>query len=241
MTSSRSCEFAVFVYLDGQAEAVPAGLLDLLEQNSQVLQSQFGYGRRYVERRQAMELDPLTLALPGAGTGGKREPPMTQGGRLTEFGVFRDAAPDRWGRRVIENKLRRTGPLAESDYLRHAGSNRSGALDFRSAPTVPESTGTLAQILDLAYLQEAVERIDAGEPVPAKLEKIFDAGSSMGGARPKAVVEAHGRQCWRSSRCGPTGSPSPTLNARRCCWPPPPVYEFPRSGRRTSARAGRPC
>lgn len=193
MTSKQS-EFTVFVYLDGQSEAVPAGLLDLLEDGPELLQSRFRYGRRYAERKQRLALDPLSLALPGEGIDAQREPPLTANGRLTEFGVVRDAAPDRWGRRVIENKLRRVGPLPESEYLRHAGNNRTGALDFRASPSSPENAGPLAQWLDIEYLQEAAERIDAGESVPAQLEKIFDAGSSMGGARPKAVIETDSRQ-----------------------------------------------
>lgn len=193
MTSKLS-EFAVFIHLPGQTEAVPAGLLELLEQGADTLQSRFRYGRRYVERKHCLALDPLTLALPGPGVDAVRTPPVGRYGPLTEFGVIRDAAPDRWGRRVIENKLRKTGPLPESEYLRHAGSNRTGALDFRAAPDATVTPGPLAQVLDLAYLQEAAERIDLGEQIPARLAGIFDAGSSMGGARPKAVVEADGRQ-----------------------------------------------
>lgn len=40
----------------------------------------------------------------------------------------------------------------------------------------------------LEYLLEASERIERGEPVPARLEAIFGAGPSAGGARPKASV-----------------------------------------------------
>ncbi len=192
MTSKTG--FVVFIYPEAQTLAVPAGRLTLIEDGAALLQSTFGYGRQYVQRRNCLALDPLTLALPGPGAETLREPPHTPTGQLVEFGVFRDAAPDRWGRRVIENKLRRTGPLAESEYLAHAGSNRVGALDFRHNPKEGERPGQLAQLLDLAYLQEAAERIDAGEPVPARLEQIFDAGPSMGGARPKAVIEADGRQ-----------------------------------------------
>lgn len=195
--------FVVFIYPEAQTQAVPAGRLTLIEDGATLLQSTFGYGRQYVQRRNCLALDPLTLALPGPGLDILREPPQSSTGQLTEFGVFRDAAPDRWGRRVIENKLRHTGPLAESEYLAHAGSNRVGALDFRQNPKDEERPGQLAQLLDLAYLQEAAERIDAGEPVPARLEQIFDAGPSMGGARPKAVIEANGRQ-WLAKFAMPT-------------------------------------
>lgn len=188
MTSKR--KFAVFLYSEHTTCAVPTGLLALLEDGNHLLRSQFGYGQKYAARPGAIALDPLTLALPGLGPGALREPPAT----LTEFGVFRDASPDRWGRRLIENKLRRTGPLPESLYLAHAGGNRVGALDFRDDPRSLEPPAELAQRIDLAYLKEAAERVEAGEAMPGRLEKIFEAGSSMGGARPKAVIEADGRQ-----------------------------------------------
>lgn len=192
MTSKNG--FIVFIHLDGIREAVPAGRLNLLERDAELLQSDFGYGRQYAQRQDCQAIDPLTLALPGPGIEALREPPLTSTGRLTSFGAFRDAAPDHWGRRLIENKLRRTGPLPESEYLAHAGSNRTGALDFRAKPNSPPHPGELAGLVDLGYLKEAAERVEAGETIPAKLEKIFDAGTSMGGARPKAVIEADQRQ-----------------------------------------------
>lgn len=190
--TSRKTEFAVFAYLAGESEGVPAGLLTMLEGGSALLHSTFRYGRRYADRPRHFELDPLTLSIPGVGIDQVREPPEAASGcgPLIEFGIMRDAAPDSWGRRVIENKLKKIGPLPESEYLIHAGHNRTGALDFREKPDSPERTGQLAQLLDLGYLKEAADRIDQGEEVPASLAKIFDAGPSMGGARPKAVVEA---------------------------------------------------
>lgn len=87
---------------------------------------------------------------------------------------------------MIENKLRKAGQLPESEYLRHAGSNRMGALDFRANIDASESVGLLPQIMDLAFLQEAAERIDAGEAVPSQLSQIFDAGVSMGARAPQS-------------------------------------------------------
>ena len=192
MTSS----FAVFAYLTDTTEAVPAGLLDMVERGSNLLQSTFRYGRRYAARANGFAIDPLTLALPGPGVDVMREPPVSpRSGPLAEFGAFRDASPDLWGRRVIENRHRTAGPLPESVYLRDAGPNRTGALDFRATTDSPEPTGRAAQLTDLGYLLEAAARIEAGEPIPASLELIFDAGPSMGGARPKAVIE-HDRRQW---------------------------------------------
>ncbi|WP_158228962.1 type II toxin-antitoxin system HipA family toxin [Chitinimonas sp. BJB300] len=192
MTSKTN--FVVFVYPERATDAIPAGRLTLVEHHAALLQSTFGYGKQYVQRRDLLALDPLTLALPGPGESVLREPPITANGQLIEFGVFRDAAPDHWGRKLIENKLHRTGPLPESIYLAHAGSNRTGALDFRDTPNALVKTNELAQLLDLGYLKEAAEKVEAGEQIPARLEKIFEAGPTMGGARPKAVVEANQHQ-----------------------------------------------
>jgi len=187
-------KFTVFIHLPGQLEAVPGGGLEMTENGSEVLQSVYGYGSRYIERKDRLEIDPLTLALvPGKSISGLA-PPDTPGGRLTEFGAFRDAAPDLWGRRVIENKLNRAGPLPASLYLEHAGSNRLGALDFRDKPNDPPHSRGAVPYIELGYLQEASEKVLAGERLPARLAALFDAGPSMGGARPKAVIVHDGRE-----------------------------------------------
>lgn len=189
-------EFTVFVHLPGREQADPAGILKMVEEGSQVLQSTFLYGRRYVQRHNRLALDPLTMNLSGNAEADNalREPPVTPQGQLHEFGAFRDAAPDNWGRRVIENKLRRSGPLPESLYLEHAGNNRTGALDFREKPDSPPGAGAQVGLIDLEYLLEASDRVQAGERLPGKLALLFDAGPSMGGARPKAVIRAEGRE-----------------------------------------------
>jgi serine/threonine-protein kinase HipA len=48
--------------------------------------------------------------------------------------------------------------------------------------------------MELDHLLHAAERVEAGEPVPAHLEVLFAGGPTMGGARPKAVVTAEGRE-----------------------------------------------
>lgn len=179
----------VFLHPPGQLEAVPAGKLELVLRDGNLLTSRFQYGRRYLERIEALDVDPVSLPL-GQETDVPREP--ING--LPLFGAIRDAAPDAWGRRVIENRLRRTGPLPEVDYLDHAGADRAGALDIRTAPDSPPRQATLPVAVELPYLQEAVERIEAGDPVPARLAHFFDGGPTMGGMRPKAVVLDAGRQ-----------------------------------------------
>jgi serine/threonine-protein kinase HipA len=107
---------------------------------------------------------------------------------LPLFGGLRDAAPDAWGRRVIEAKLKvPANSLPESQYLLHAGSDRVGGLDIRESIHDEPTQGSNGSH-ELAHLMEAAERIEEGLPIPAHLEAIFRDGTALGGARPKASV-----------------------------------------------------
>lgn len=163
--------------------AVPAGRLTMVEQGLQVQASRFAYGRRYLQRANALPVDPVALAL----ADGDRERVPPHG--LALFGALRDATPDAWGRRVIENRLKAPpNGLPESTYLDHAGPHRAGALDIRPTPTSPQTVSALPSVMDLGHLLDAATRIEEGEPVPSHLEVFFAGGASVGGARPKAVV-----------------------------------------------------
>lgn len=188
-----SSDLAVFAYLPGETTAVPAGLLSLQEEGATLHGAGFVYGLRYLDRPNAIEIDPVSLGLRDRGAVRGIELHPVPG--LALFGAIRDAAPDAWGRRVIE--ARRKVPLnslPESEYLLAAGSNRVGALDVRSGLSVGEAPGELGDVRKLDYFLEAAHRIEDGLPVPARLEAFFDAGSALGGARPKATVaDAEGK------------------------------------------------
>lgn len=183
---------AVFAHLDDRF--VPAGLLTMTETGTEVLTSGFRYGTIYLDRPQAVEIDPVSLPIADrAAVRGKELRPIEG---LTLFGGIRDAAPDAWGRRVIEARLKAPpNSLPESTYLLEAGSQRAGALDIRrsldaSAVLIHNS------IHRLEYLMEAADRIEQGLPIPAQLEDIFLAGSQLGGMRPKAGVEDDAGVLW---------------------------------------------
>lgn len=185
-------ELTVFAHLEGEAAAVPAGNLRLTEEGSRTLQSRFIYGARYLERANRLEVDPISLPIgAGARTTGWSAP--VNG--LPLFGAIRDATPDLWGRKVIENRLKAPpGGLPESVYLLAAGTNRVGALEVRQTPDAGPAPGHLPVPADLEHLVDAAERIEAGLPVPAHLELFFDGAPTLGGARPKAVVGHEGRE-----------------------------------------------
>ena len=192
MAISASRSLYVFAHLDG--EFVPAGKLDLIEQGTQVVASSFAYGQRYLERVNAQEIDPLGLSLRDKNAVRGKLLLPTAG--LNFFGGIRDAAPDAWGRRVIEARHKApANSLPESTYLLEAGSERIGALDVRESLTTPGRYGS-GSIQSLAYLMEAAERIESGLAVPERLAEIFVSGSGLGGMRPKVSVRDEQRNVW---------------------------------------------
>jgi serine/threonine-protein kinase HipA len=137
----------------------------------------FAYGRSYLERPHAIALSPVDLPLqPGT---------FTPTGMNVIHPSLRDAAPDAWGRRVIEY-LHRGKALDELDYLLLSGSDRIGALDFQLAADAYVSRDEASFALeDMVHAATAVEQ---GEPLPRALELALLHGTSVGGARPKALL-----------------------------------------------------
>ena len=175
----------VTIQLPGNEQAVPAGLLTLVEEDRRTLLSRFTYGRGYLRRQNALAVDPVSLPL---GPGAERTDILPTGG-LELFGALRDATPDLWGRRVIENRLGADpGSLPESVFLDRAGPHRAGALGVQAALEAAPDAGDLPGMMELDHLLEAADHIEAGLPVPAHLELFFTGAPSLGGARPKALL-----------------------------------------------------
>jgi len=181
MTSDSAYNEAfVWTWLPGATEPVVAGRL--VAAGEQML---FNYGQSYLAREHAIPLYDPELPL-RRGT-----LPLLNG--LTMPGCIRDAAPDAWGRRVIINRKLGTrgaqidtGEFDEMTYLLESGSDRIGALDFQLSPTeyVPRETVTAS----LSDLQNAVASVERGVKLSPDLERALFHGSSIGGARPKAMI-----------------------------------------------------
>lgn len=87
-------KLAVFAHLDDRF--VPVGLLAMTESRTEVLTLGFRYGTIYIDRPQALEIDPISLPLADrAALRGKGLRPIEG---LMLFGGIRDAAPDAWAR-----------------------------------------------------------------------------------------------------------------------------------------------
>ena len=110
-------------------------------------------------------------------------------------GAVDDARPDRWGERVIRfiDKPKRLSLL---EYLFFAGDDRFGALGVSTSAKeyLPRRLGPLPILADADEIQELIRKVQNNEPVPQAQERLISPGATMGGARPKALVNIGGEQ-----------------------------------------------
>ena len=184
MTSKRPTECFVYITLPGARQAITAGKFVLSETPTGYPIGQFVYGRTYLANRDAVEIDPVELKLSDQTYDTVRLNGV--------FGAIRDAGPDYWGRRVIEKHAGIT-KLGELDYLLESPDDRAGALGFGENVTPPAPRREFNQTLDLARLQETAEALMRDDfpnaPNAPQVQDLLLLGTSMGGARPKAVIE----------------------------------------------------
>jgi serine/threonine-protein kinase HipA len=132
----------------------------------------------------------------------------------TNFGVFLDSSPDRWGRVLMrrreallarmENRPQKN--LMQSDFLLGVyDEHRMGALRFKESPEGPflnDNRGMAAppwtSLRELEYASLQLEKDDSVEdPYYLKWLNLLTApGSSLGGARPKASVLDKNNHLW---------------------------------------------
>ena len=187
MTSDKPYNEAfVWIWLPGTVEPVVAG--KLTSDNNQLI---FNYGKSYLARDNAISLYDPELPLQ---TGVL---PLLPGMDLPS--CIRDASPDAWGRRVLINKKlglkgaeTDTAQLDELTYLLESGSDRIGALDFQRSATEYVPRASINATLE--ELSHSAERVEQGMPLTSELDKALHHGSSIGGARPKALIEENGKK-----------------------------------------------
>lgn len=175
MTSERSC--VVWIYLPGGAGPVPCGALTV-DQAGRNTNAEFTYGARYLARDDAMALDPIHLPL---------RPASFKADHL--FGAIRDAAPDSWGRKVLELRhaalqYNEFGELLELEYLLKSSGDRVGALAFTEGPTTPPALPTRIVMNGLA---DAIHAVETGRAVTQAQGDLLT--GSLGGARPKSAFQ----------------------------------------------------
>jgi serine/threonine-protein kinase HipA len=147
------------------------------------LQGQFRYSSDYLDHSQAFALDPIHLPLIAENFNAERP-------HSGVHGVFEDSLPDDWGRRILarryqlERKQQRVPHL-----LALLGGQGMGALSYSLDNTFPEKGEDVdgRHLAELQYLAEKFE--EDATSVNEDLALLFRAGSSPGGARPKALIK----------------------------------------------------
>ena len=213
MTSERQAY--VYVQLPGTLDTVPAALLKVEKLRDGTFVGRFRYGDRYLERKDAIALDPFKLPL------GSIVHELTKLKGIP--GAVRDAGPDAWGRRVIEHKLERSpADLDEIDYLLNGPQDGAGYLSFGLKLEPPAPKRRYNRTHQLAELVAAAEAIEEGKRVPVHILEQLEPGTSMGGARPKATLEDD-KRLWigkfpeKADRCNLQRIEYATIElARRC-------------------------
>lgn len=132
----------------------------------------------------------------------------------SNFGVFLDSAPDRWGRLLMKRRealmareeKRKERTLLESDYLLGVyDAHRMGALRFRMASGGPflddnkefaSPPWTSLGELERASLELEKKNAEKNPQYRKWLRLLVAPGGSLGGARPKASVLANKGELW---------------------------------------------
>ena len=175
----------LWLFPPGQAEPVVCGVVAW-----NGAEYVFRYGKSYLARP-----DAIPLSIPGRPLGELTGEPYVLDHELS--GAVRDAAPDAWGRRIIQREIGKTldptgeapyhleGELGEIDYLLGAGTDRIGALDVTDRPDAYAPRAK--PIRPLADALEAAERMERGQELDDDLDAALNHGTSIGGARPKVL------------------------------------------------------
>jgi serine/threonine-protein kinase HipA len=113
--------------------------------------------------------------------------------RDTAAGAVDDARPDQWGERVIR-LIERPPRLSLLEYLYFAGDDRFGALgvSWQAEKYAPAPVAAMPTFDGLTDMHQAVQRVMAGDAVNEQQRRLLQPGVSMGGARPKSLMQIDG-------------------------------------------------
>jgi serine/threonine-protein kinase HipA len=173
-------EAYVWIWLPQATEPVVAGRLQVIGDLVN-----FNYGQSYLGRDTAIPLYLPELPL--------RAGLISPLDGMTVAGCVSDAMPDAWGQRVImQHLLGKAAAGADPavfgllTYLLESGSDRIGTLDFQASAETYVPRGEDGASLE--ELQRAASLVDERKPLSGGLDSALLHGSSVGGARPKALL-----------------------------------------------------
>jgi serine/threonine-protein kinase HipA len=165
-------EAYVWIWLPGAREPIVAA--KIAKKNNLYA---FTYGRSYRENLSAIGLSPFELPLEVG--------EFLPAGLNNIHSCVRDAAPDAWGRRLIDYQYPKLNPT-ELDYLLLSGSNRIGGLDFQvSGQDYQPRDSSAISLEDINSFAKTYESEKSFDP---NLAAVLLHGTSVGGARPKCLI-----------------------------------------------------
>jgi serine/threonine-protein kinase HipA len=142
-------------------------------------QGAFRYAPDFLARNDAFALDPVSLPL------------QSENFTFEHPGVarvFEDSLPDDWGKKLLIRKHKISRQQENIPTLLVAlGSTGLGALTY-SVQDQPAPSPRGASTIHLSELLNAAEKFEQGETRDSEISMLLGAGSSPGGARPKALV-----------------------------------------------------
>jgi serine/threonine-protein kinase HipA len=186
MTSSIASDVFVHARLPDGTTAV-VGRYRCMPDRSDRNLGEFRYAGSWARNEQgrSFPLDPVNLPLSSETFF------TTKRGGL--FGALADTTPDRWGQRLL--RLTNRGPISPRDLLLSTGDERVGCLAFSTTAEPPAAAPSFLPFGTRSQIADAFDRIVRGEEADPKLAALYRAGQSLGGARPKAVIE-HDSHLW---------------------------------------------
>jgi len=191
-----SADNTAYVFIWCAGKFVPAGVIHLVEEGNEVVQCQFQYETDYLDRPDAIPVDPVSL-------------PTTLGDVIVDsplefriFPSFLDQIPDAWGQKILFSiALEKNASVNHFDLIVSGGKNRIGALAYGDTRDSPRWDYPLqpnyseASEQNLEEITEAHERFlrEGYHDLPRICKEYISAGSSVGGARPKTLCNYHGK------------------------------------------------
>ena len=166
-------------------ETLQAGELIVADPDQQGrLNGQFRYHSTYLQQPAAFPLDPLHLPLSEKIFDASRPASGVHG-------VFEDSLPDSWGRTLMVRRYQLARDQQRApNLLALLGGEGLGALAYSTQARVDRSAARGIGERNLAELQEQILVYeDNPEAVDSETALLFQAGSSPGGARPKALIK----------------------------------------------------
>lgn len=195
----------VFVSLQDNGY-VPAGVLTYNEVTEQCT---FGYGRKYLDRPNAIPLDPVLLPL-------SRKDSITFRARDGLPNVFLDASPDSWARKIISiYSPRHPDSMTQFELLTAVHEPlRTGGLAFGPDANGPRSMAEwhngpplmnpVSDLEMMSYIVKQVEKHFQNDTLPELRKELSDpvmkalafSFSALGGSRPKAFYQSEDGKEW---------------------------------------------